>query len=168
MKKRWFRSIMVFAVCFCMMAGIVFQAENVRADALDYLGKELDGSILTDDTESIGQYQNMARSTQYLLQGIVKITNNGGGKIGVGGFTLCTQTCSNVKLYLYLEQAKGDGGFYSYKSWKKESTNVDSLSFATELSVPKGYYYRLRGYHSCTKNGKTETGSSTTDGIYIG
>ena len=32
----------------------------------------------------------------------------------------------------------------------------------------KGYYYRLRGYHSCTKNGVIENGGSVTDGIYIG
>lgn len=25
-----------------------------------------------------------------------------------------------------------------------------------ELKVEKGYYYRLRGYHSCTKSGVTE------------
>ena len=37
-----------------------------------------------------------------------------------------------------------------------------------EVKVEKGYYYRLRGYHSCKKNGVTENGGSRTDGIYIG
>ena len=36
------------------------------------------------------------------------------------------------------------------------------------IKVEKGYYYRLRGYHSCTKSGVTENGGSSTNGIYIG
>ena len=40
--------------------------------------------------------------------------------------------------------------------------------FKKEVKVEKGYYYRLRGYHSCTKNGVTENGGSSTNGIYIG
>ena len=46
---------------------------NVEADALDYLGDTIDGSVLTNDLESSGDYQSVARST-YLHQGFVRIT----------------------------------------------------------------------------------------------
>lgn len=62
----------------------------------------------------------------------------------------------------------GDGNFYSYKKWENVDYNTDSLYMSKEVKVEKGYYYRLRGYHSCTKNGVTENGGSRTNGIYIG
>ena len=60
---------------------------NVQADTLDYLGNTIDGSVLTDEMESVGIYQSVARST-YLHEGYVRITNNGNGYVGVGGATL--------------------------------------------------------------------------------
>lgn len=140
---------------------------NVEAAALDYLGQTVDGSVLTNELESTGEYQSKARST-YLHQGFVRITNNGNGYIGVGGGTQCTVTCNTVKLNVYLERSTGDGNFYSYKKWENVDTNTNAVYMSKEIKVEKGYYYRLRGYHSCTKNGVTENGGSSTNGIYIG
>lgn len=36
---------------------------NVEAVLLDYLGDTIDGSVLTNDLESSGDYQSVARST---------------------------------------------------------------------------------------------------------
>lgn len=58
--------------------------------------------------------------------------------------------------------------FYSYQKWQCVDYNTNSLYMGKEIKVEKGYYYRLRGYHSCTKNGVTENGGSSTNGIYIG
>ena len=140
---------------------------NVEADALDYLGDTIDGSVLTNDLESSGDYQSVARST-YLHQGFVRITNNGNGYVGISAGTECNVTCNTVKLNVYLERSKGDGNFYSYEKWGKVDYNTESLYMGTQVKVEKGYYYRLRGYHSCTKNGVTENGGSSTNGIYIG
>ena len=75
---------------FCAMLVLVMSLNtvNVQADALDYLGNTIDGSELTNETESIGNYQSVARST-YLHQGVVRITNNGNGYIGITGATQC-------------------------------------------------------------------------------
>lgn len=140
---------------------------NVQAGALDYLGHTIDGSKLTNELEASGNYQSVARST-YLHQGFVRITNNGNGYVGVSGGTECNVTCNTVKLNVYLERSNGDGNFYSYKKWENVDYNTNSLYMGKEIKVEKGYYYRLRGYHSCTKNGVTENGGSRTDGIYIG
>ena len=140
---------------------------NVQADALDYLGNTIDGSELTNETESIGNYQSVARST-YLHQGVVRITNNGNGYIGITGSTQCNVSCNTIKLNVYLARSSGPEDFYSYKKWENVDYNTNSLYFSTQIKVEKGYYYRLRGYHSCTKNGVLENGGSATDGIYIG
>ena len=154
---------------FCMMLVLAMSLNvvNVEADALDYLGDTIDGSVLTNDLESSGDYQSVARST-YLHQGFVRITNNGNGYVGISAGTECNVTCNTVKLNVYLERSKGDGNFYSYEKWGKVDYNTESLYMGTQVKVEKGYYYRLRGYHSCTKNGVTENGRSSTNGIYIG
>ena len=154
---------------FCMMLVLAMSLNvvNVEADALDYLGDTIDGSVLTNDLESSGDYQSVARST-YLHQGFVRITNNGNGYVGISAGTECNVTCNTVKLNVYLERSKGDGNFYSYEKWGKVDYNTESLYMGTQVKVENGYYYRLRGYHSCTKNGVTENGGSSTNGIYIG
>ena len=146
---------------------MAFNTVNAQAGTLDYLGNTIDGSKLTDETESVGNYQSVARST-YLHQGIVRITNNGNGYVGIFGATQCNGSCSTVKLNVYLERSSGSEDFYSYKKWENVDYNTNSLYLSKEVKVEKGYYYRLRGYHSCTKNGVTENGGSVTDGIYIG
>lgn len=153
--------------CAMLVLTLAVNTVSVQADALDYLGNTIDGSVLTNETESIGNYQSVARST-YLHQGFVRITNNGNGYIGIGGGTECNVTCGTVKLNIYLERSTGSGSFYSYKKWENVDYNTDSLFMSKEIKVEKGYYYRLRGYHSCTKSGVTENGGSSTNGIYIG
>ena len=148
--------------CAMLVLTLAVNTVSVQADALDYLGNTIDGSVLTNETESIGNYQSVARST-YLHQGFVRITNNGNGYIGIGGGTECNVTCGTVKLNIYLERSTGSGSFYSYKKWENVDYNTDSLFMSKEIKVEKGYYYRLRGYHSFTKSGVTENGGSSTN-----
>lgn len=157
------------SLLFCIMLVLTLSLNTVNAQAgtLDYLGNTIDGSVLTNDLESSGDYQSVARST-YLHQGFVRITNNGNGYVGIFGGTECNVTCGTVKLNIYLERSKGTEDFYSYKKWENVDYSTDSLFMSTQVKVEKGYYYRLRGYHSCTKSGVTENGGSVTDGIYIG
>lgn len=153
--------------CAMLVLALAVNTVSVQADALDYLGNTIDESVLTNEIESVGTYQSVARST-YLHEGYVRITNNGNGYIGIGGATLCNVTCNTVKLNIYLERSSGPEDFYSYKKWEKVDYNTNSLYFSTQIKIEKGYYYRLRGYHSCTKSGVTENGGSSTNGIYIG
>ena len=101
-------------------------------------------------------------------QGTVRITNNGNGYVGIFGGTECNVSCNTVKLNVYLERSSGNGNFYSYQKWENVEYNTNSVYMSTQVKVEKGYYYRLRGYHSCTKNGVIENGGSVTNGIYIG
>lgn len=157
------------SLLFCAMLALAISlnAVNVQAGTLDYLGNTIDGSALTDEQESSGEYLSVARST-YLHQGTVRITNNGNGYVGIFGGTECNVSCNKVKLNVYLERSSGNGNFYSYQKWENVEYNTNSVYMSTQVKVEKGYYYRLRGYHSCTKNGVIENGGSVTNGIYIG
>ena len=101
--------------CAMLVFALAINTVNVRADALDYLGNTIDGSVLTNDNEALGTYKSVARST-YLLEGFVRITNNGNGYVGITGGTECNVSCNTVKLNVYLERSSGDGNFYSYQN----------------------------------------------------
>lgn len=153
----------VFAVVFVLS----LSGKKVYAEEPQYLGNVVDGSVLTDGNEAEDFEQTRLRNS-YLAQGFIKITNNGNGVVGIGGSTSCYVTCDVVKLNLYLERSKGDSNFSSYKSFTYTVNNDSSLTRSLNYAVEKGYYYRLRGYHYASKNGKAENLGSRTNGIYIG
>lgn len=153
----------VFAVVFVLS----LSGKKVYAEEPQYLGNVVDGSVLTDGNEAEDFEQTRLRNS-YLAQGFIKITNNGNGVVGIGGSTSCYVTCDVVKLNLYLERSKGDSNFSSYKSFTYTVENDNSLTRGMNYAVEKGYYYRLRGYHYASKDGKAENLISRTNGIYIG
>lgn len=153
----------VFAVVFVLS----LNGKKVYAEEPQYLGNVVDGSVLTDGDEAEDLEQTRLRNS-YLAQGFVKITNNGNGVVGIGGSTDCFVTCDVVKLNLYLERTKDGSGFSSYKRFEYTANNASMLGKSFSYAVEKGYYYRLRGYHYASKNGKAENLISRTDGIYIG
>lgn len=153
----------VFAVVFVLS----LSGKKVYAEEPQYLGNVVDGSVLTDGNEAEDFEQARLRNS-YLAQGFIKITNNGNGVVGIGGSTSCYVTCDVVKLNLYLERSKGDSNFSSYKSFTYTVENDNSLTRSRNYAVEKGYYYRLRGYHYASKDGKAENLISRTNGIYIG
>ncbi len=153
-----------------VFAGVLTLSLNgkiVYAEEPRYLGSVVDGSVLTDANEAEDFQQTRLRNS-YLYNGFIKITNNGNGVVGIGGSTSCYVTCDVVKLNLYLERSKGDSNFSSYKSFTYTVENDNSLTRSRNYAVEKGYYYRLRGYHYASKDGKAENLISRTNGIYIG
>ena len=50
---------------FCVLLVLVMALNtiNVHAESLDYLGNTIDGSVLTNEQESSGEYLSVARST---------------------------------------------------------------------------------------------------------
>lgn len=166
MKKAFGKLGFVLAM-FVGILTLSLSPKKVYAEEPQYLGKIIDGSVLTDDVESEDTQQSRLRNS-YLLQGFIKITNNGNGIVGIGGSTDCFVTCDVVKLHLYLERSTGIGDFSSYKSFEYTAYNAYTLTKGFNYVVPKGYYYRLRGYHYASKNGDGENLISKTNGIYIG
>lgn len=58
-------------------------------------------------------------------------------------------------------RVKGD--WVSYTSWNASDTNSYFITTSKTLTVPKGYYYRVRSVHSAN----TDVGDSNTNAIYV-
>ena len=56
MKRRI--SLKSMFLCAIMIFTMTFNMVNVQAESLDYLGSTVDGSLLTNDNESLGTYKS--------------------------------------------------------------------------------------------------------------
>lgn len=104
----------------------------------------------------------------HLSYGNATLTRLSANSISVYGFTQCHHVCDNVYLSLYLER-KVNGSYATYKYWNYNTTDATNLTKSLVVSVPSGYYYRIRGYHAASDAGSSKESTSTlTDGIYVG
>lgn len=103
----------------------------------------------------------------YLGNGTSTIVRADSTHINISGATTCTRTCDKVILTLYVEQSSSYAtGYSTYKSYHYSAEDVYSLvKEISNIKVDKGYYYRVKGVHSVTHNGVTETTDSVTDPI---
>lgn len=129
-------------------------------------------SILEKVTETTEDY---AEATEHpilrsscLSAGTAKISKLSSNSISVYGLTQCHKNCDNLYLSLFLER-KVDGYYATYKSWDYSTTDATNLSKSLVVSVPSGYYYRIRGYHAASDSGSDKESTSTlTSGVYVG
>lgn len=121
----------------------------------------VDGSMLMDVDESVGESLAQTRGT-YLQKGISNISKVGTGKIKVGGTTIAQKVVSEIGLSVMVERLSGSS-WVSYTSWSVYGSNTYTLTSSKTLTVPRGYYYRVRCIHSAN----TDNSSSNTSGIYV-
>ncbi len=93
---------------------------------------------------------------------IEKIASN---KVGISGITQCHHACATVYLDVYLER-KVNGTYVTYKNWSFTASNATKLVKDITVIVPKGYYYRVRGYHAA-KDGSKESVRTVTKGVLV-
>ena len=140
---------------------------------------QVDGSWLTDATEAetsdmidfliepVDADENVPMPlTTYLIGGLAKITNEGGGKVTAYANTKASTTCDTVKVDIYL-QYYDDGAWVYVNNWNYTVKNTSSIARSRTVSVTKGRYYRVKCYHAITKNGIKESCTSATNGIKI-
>ena len=105
---------------------------------------------------------NVQTKGQYLQSGSSKIVRAGVGKIAVGGTTIAQKTVSTIKVTVIIEQLV-NGSWLRYTSWSESKTNTYSVSTSKTLTVPRGYYYRVRSIH----NANSDRGHSNTNALYV-
>lgn len=93
---------------------------------------------------------------------IEKLASN---KVGISAITQCHHSCNKVYLEVYLER-KVNGSYATYKSWSFTANNATKLVKDITVIVPRGYYYRVRGYHAA-KDGSKESVITLTKGVLI-
>lgn len=159
--KRYISVFLCLVLCFTMISF------NTEASQSEFeVGDIVDGSLLTNEGESTGTMQHINRGT-YFADGISGISDYGNGLIYVNGTTNCNRTCSQIGLTLFVERLVNDSWVcVSQRSFSRSNNYYASGSY--DLVVAKGYFYRVRGYHTASSNGVTESGWSQTSGVWIG
>ena len=143
---------------------LAVSAISASADGLEDLGKEVDGSILTNEESAEAVWQNVARGS-LLNQGIGKITNIGNRTVNIYGATMAHVTCDTLIVKLTLQQY--DGGWINYGTYGDTATNASSMSRSYNVKVAGGHYYRVKAACVAKKNGSSESQGPITNGIWI-
>lgn len=156
MKKR-----ILSALCVALLFFSIPFFTAVPAQAAD--SPVLDGSILTQDKESVGTDTKITRGED-LLVGYSKIVRIGPEKIYAGGTTIAAHEVENIQVSVIIERAQeGDTEWEFYDSWHKENENTDRVGSNRMLEVEGDYYYRVR----CTHSANSDMSSSFTNGVYV-
>ena len=150
-----FLAVMIFAGCFYV---------NAYAEETVY-PKVIHSYTTTEDFAS--DEWSTAQRGAYLLNGRSSISRPDSTHINISGNTNATQTCDKVRLILYVERSTSYAtGYGTYKSYSYSADNDYQLGKEISgIKVERGYYYRVKGVHSVTENGITETTDSVTDPI---
>lgn len=101
----------------------------------------------------------------YLGNGVSVIAREGVNKISISGSTSATQVCDKVVLVLNVERSTSYAtGYSTYKTYTYTANDVYQLvKGISNITVERGYYYRVYGIHSVTHNGVIETNDSLTN-----
>ena len=150
---------MVCGVCTFQIA--VFPAMANTSENSSYLWETFDDEVL-DTVEDVATPR--ARG-DVLNRGYIKLSNVD-GKAAIYGETLGNYRSDEIGLELYLEKYSGTT-FNSYADWSYVKYNVYTTEASLTVSVPKGYYYRLQGYHYVKNDGLHEAVGTMTDGLQI-
>lgn len=155
MRKKIFRLITVIMIVgiLCGMNVMSVLAEDFSDNVL-----ETDLDFSEDTTYSVLRGAN-------LNYGTTKISKLASNKVAIAGVTQCHHNCAKVYLELYLER-KVNGTYSTYKNWSFTTTNASHLNKSLEVIVPRGYYYRVRGYHAA-KDGSKESVITLTKGVLV-
>lgn len=162
--KKIRRSILPVVMLFCM----VFGTFHVSA-ADDYhqlLGTVVDGSLLTDGTESDGFAYPWARGS-LLSSGSGYISIAGKRKVTVSGSTSAYRTVDRVTVTLHLQKLKNGSWVHVATLGPRNAYNTSYVSNGKTYSVEGGYFYRVTGGHTAIKGGTPESITSFTDGVWV-
>lgn len=102
----------------------------------------------------------------YLNFGTTQIKKLSSNEINIYGLTQGHVFCDTIYLSLYLER-KVNGTYTTYKSWDFTGKNVPSLDRSINVIVPRGYYYRVRGYHAAKEGRIRESATTMTSGVLV-
>lgn len=151
-KMKKITRIICLIVCLCLMNIVPVMAQEVVDDI------ETDADFAEDTTYSVLRGNN-------LNYGTITIKKLASNKVGISGITQCHHSCSKVYLSISLER-KVNGTYSTYKDWDFTASNVSNLTRDITVIVPRGYYYRVRGYHAA-KDGSKESVTTLTSGVLI-
>lgn len=153
-----FIGIILTIVLICAMNVSVYASSNA-------LQGELDNTNYVDENYAEVVANNAARGN--ILNRVVgRISNNGNGSVNVYGAVYGSVVCDKLILEMTL-QKKVNGSWQNVKSFSASANSQGFYTKSYNVSVTKGYYYRLKLAGVAIKNGVSESQAPVTDGILI-
>lgn len=148
-------SVMIFATCL-----------GARVQAAETTHPMVQHTYTSTEDFASDDWMNVQRGA-YLGNGTSSIAKPDSKHINISGITTATRTCDKVRLNLYVERSTSYAtGYSTYKSYIYSAENVYQLAKEiSNISVEKGYYYRVKGVHSVQEGSTIETTDSVTDPI---
>lgn len=175
MRKITMKILVGTAVMLCLYAIPVYAGANSqdRSKTSDY---NTESAFLPEGTSSARDVQNNGARGSIISTAIAEITDLGGGKVEITLETLAHTSCDKIRHKGYLE--RWDDAKQSWvlvKSFDftevKEDQDDGTLPFLMhEITVTGqkiGSYYRARGVHTATLNGRSESLDTQTDSILL-
>lgn len=156
------KRIVSLFLCILLFLGV---SVNVKAADFEDLGKVVDGSQLLNTKESTVTLENLARGN-ILNNGTASVSNNGNGVINVSGSVLAGVVCDKLLLKMIL-QRYSDGAWRYVQEFSETRYNHSLLTKSYNVSVTKGYYYRVKAACLAYKGSTVESKSPMTNGIWI-
>ena len=152
MKKRMQALFLALAL---ILVGVWYPTGAAQAEEV---GEDIDYSFLNTEEALVGHMQAQTWGV-YLMDGDSSLVKLGTGKAGAGGSTTAARNCSLSVLVVVERLTNGSWGRWT--SWKASKSSDVLITTAKALTVPTGYYYRVR----CTHYAGGDASSSCTSGL---
>lgn len=175
MRKITMKILVGTAVMLCLYAVPVYAGANSQNRSMT-TDNNTESAFLPEGTSSARDVKNNGAKGSIISTAIADITDLGGGKVRMTLETLAHVSCDKIRHKGYLE--RWDDAKQSWVVAKtvdytevKEDQDDGTLPFLMhEITVTGqkvGSYYRVRGTHTATLNGRSETLNTTTEGILL-
>ncbi len=155
MKKRLLS--LLLAILTCLTYGVIHSNTVFAVEAED-----IDITELMTEDALIGHIEEQTWGV-YLASGESVINKISSSKVGAGGTTNAAKKC-NVSITSILERKNASGSWVRVISWTQDNADAFYAGISKSVTVPSGYYYRVRSYHYAG----TDSASSHTNALWVG
>ena len=155
MKRKFLNATLAMIICFTGIFGLNISV-NAEVESVD-----IDMEYLMTEDALVGYADNQTWGVYY-SDGYSIINKISSTKIGAGGATNAAVRC-NVSVTAILERKTASGSWTRVTSWTQTNDNALTAMISKSVTVPTGYYYRVRCYHYAG----TDSSSSFTNALWM-
>lgn len=153
--------------CALALTGILFFGNSIPVCAEEV---EPAGYHVYDvqEEEVSDTWYGIARGA-YLRAGISKLTHGDTGYAICSGTTFAHRSSERVYVRIYLDKSDtGTDGWGTVNYWTETVNNNSSATVeGGPYKITRKKYYRVKGAHSVTQDGKTESTTTCTNALYF-
>ena len=162
--KKTMKIIGCLVLTLMLIVGVVPYSVHAESEIYN-VGDVVDGSILTNDSESESTVINPLRGN-ILNQGTTRLTDKGNGVINVYGAVFGSVVCDKLILEMTVQRLQ-NGSWVNVKTFSDTAYNQALLTNSYNTSVTRGDYYRVKAACVAQKGSTSESKMPITDGLWI-